>query len=98
MRHRARAVSRPEAGWMRPAPISRRGVIAVSVLAGCGNRSDYFGNLAPPSRRVFRFALGPEPTTLDPGNYAADFEVYILPSVFEGLTSHDPETVEPTAG
>src|SRR5690349_14286334 len=99
MRHRARAVSGLAAGWMRPAPISRRGVIAAPiVLAGCGKRSDYFGNAAPPPRRVFKFALGPEPTTLDPGNYAGDFEVSIPPSVFEGLTSHDPQTVEPTAG
>jgi len=83
---------------MTPASISRRGVIAAPiVLAGCRERSDYFGNAAPPPRRVLKFALGPEPTTLDPGNYAGDFEVYILPSVFEGLTSHDPQTVEPNS-
>ena len=84
---------------MTPAPISRRGVIGVPILlAGCRKRSEYFGNTAAPLRRVLKFALGPEPDGLDPANFNGGFESYILPSLFEGLTSHDPHTVEPTAG
>jgi oligopeptide transport system substrate-binding protein len=84
---------------MTPAPISRRGVIGASVLlAGCRKRSEYFGNTAPPSRSVLKFALGPDPDGLDPAMYNGGFELYILPSLFEGLTSNDPYTLEPSAG
>src|SRR5215470_12446812 len=83
---------------MTPAPISRRGVIAAPiVLAGCGRRSEYLGNTVPPSRRVLKFGC-PELDSLDPGVYLGGFEWYILPSLFEGLTSYDPNTVEPSAG
>jgi ABC-type oligopeptide transport system substrate-binding subunit len=79
-------------------PISRRGVIGAPILlAGCRKRSDYFGNTTPPQRRVLKFALGPEPDGLDPSAYATGFELYILPSLFEGLVSYDPYTVEPAA-
>ena len=45
--------------------ISRRGVIGAPILlAGCRNRSEYFGNYAAPSRRVLKFALGLEPDGL----------------------------------
>jgi ABC-type oligopeptide transport system substrate-binding subunit len=84
---------------MTAAPISRRGVIgAPLLLAGCRKRSAYFGKNTPPARPVLKFALGPEPDGLDPGNYAGGFELYILPSLFEGLISYDPYTAEPTAG
>ena len=56
------------------------------------------GNTAAPARRVLKFALGPEPDGLDPGTFNGGFELYILPSLFEGLISYDPHTVEPTAG
>jgi oligopeptide transport system substrate-binding protein len=84
---------------MTPAPITRRGVIGVPILlAGCRKRSEYFGSNAPPPRRVLKFALGPEPDGLDPVNFNGGFELYILPSLFEGLISYDPYTVEPAAG
>jgi oligopeptide transport system substrate-binding protein len=84
---------------MKPAPIARRSVIGAPILlAGCRRRSEYFGNNAPPRRRVLKFALGPEPDGLDPVNYNGGFELYILPSLFEGLISYDPYTVEPSAG
>lgn len=83
---------------MTGAPISRRGLIgAPLLLAGCGKQSGYFGNTAPPPRRILKFG-GPEPDGLDPGRYGGGFELYLLPSLFEGLVSYDPETVEPAAG
>jgi ABC-type oligopeptide transport system substrate-binding subunit len=79
--------------------ISRRGVIGAPILlAGCRKRFEYFGNYAVPGRRVLKFALGLEPDGLDPAGYNAGFEFYILPSLFEGLISYDPYTVEPAAG
>ena len=84
---------------MTPAPISRRSLIGAPILfAGCGKRPSYFGNNAPPRRRVLKFALGPEPDGLDPVAFSGGFEQYILPSLFEGLISYDPHTVEPAAG
>ncbi len=84
---------------MTPPSITRRGVIAAPILlAGCRKHTEYFGNNAPPSRQVLKFALGPEPDGLDPGTFSGGFEIYILPSLFEGLTSYDPATAEPTAG
>lgn len=81
-----------------PSPISRRGVIgAPLLLAGCRANSAYFGNTAPPARRILKFG-GPEPDVLDPAQYGSGFELYILPSLFEGLVSCDPYTVEPAAG
>jgi ABC-type oligopeptide transport system substrate-binding subunit len=80
-------------------PVSRRGVISAPILlAGCRKRSEYFGNTKPPSRRILKFALGPEPDGLDPAGYGGGFEQYVLPSLFEGLISYDPYTVEPAAG
>jgi ABC-type transport system substrate-binding protein len=79
--------------------ISRRGMIGAPILlAGCRKRSEYFGNSAAPARRVLKFALGPEPDGLDPAGFSGGFEQYILPSLFEGLISYDPHTVEPIAG
>ncbi len=84
---------------MTAASITRRSAIgAPLLLAGCGKRSEYFGSNARPPRRVLKFALGPEPDGLDPVNYNGGFEVYILPSLLEGLISYDPYTVEPAAG
>lgn len=84
---------------MTPAPITRRSVIgAPMLLAGCSKHLPYFGNNASPTRRVLKFALGPEPDSLDPVNFNGGFELYILQSLFEGLISYDPHTVEPAAG
>ena len=47
---------------------------------------------------MLKFALGSELDGLDPVNYNGGFEVYILPSLLEGLISYDPYTVEPAAG
>ena len=81
------------------APISRRGVIAAPILlVGCRKRSEYFGNTAAPPRQTLKFALGPEPDGLDPAGFNGGSEQYILPSLFEGLISYDPRTLEPAAG
>jgi MarR-like DNA-binding transcriptional regulator SgrR of sgrS sRNA len=37
-------------------------------------------------------------SALDPAGYNGGFEQYILPSLFEGLISYDPQTMEPAAG
>ena len=81
-------------------PISRRGILggAPLLLAGCGKKAEYFGNTAAPPGRTLTFALGPEPEGLDPAKYGGGFELYILPSLFEGLIAYHPQTLEPTAG
>ncbi len=67
------------------------------LFAGCSKRSRYFGNNAPAVAAGAQVrAPGPEPDGLDPVNYSGGFELYILPSLFEGLISYDPHTVEPT--
>ena len=84
---------------MTAGPISRRGVVAAPILlAGCGKRPEYFGNtrpaaLAPDSK----IRVGPERDGLDPATYNGGFELYILPSLLEGLISYDPYTLEPSA-
>ena len=82
---------------MMHAPSSRYGVLAAPIVAaGCGRRSPYFGNATPPSRPALKFGR-PEPEGLDPADYSGGFELYFLPSVFEGLVSCDPYTLEPMA-
>jgi oligopeptide transport system substrate-binding protein len=81
------------------AQISRRTLLrAPLLLAACGGKSAYFGSTAAPRRQSLTFALGPEPQSLDPAKYGGAFEVFILPSLFEGLISYHPQTVEPAAG
>ena len=82
---------------MRPL-ISRREMLATPLaLAGCATGNPYFGNTAVPHRQSLTFALGLEPETLDPAKSAGGFELYVLPSLFEGLITYHPRTLEPAA-
>jgi oligopeptide transport system substrate-binding protein len=82
------------------ARISRRNILAAPLaLAGCAAASPYFSNTAAPHRQTLTFALGPEPNTMDPAKYdGEESETFILPSLFEGLITYHPQTVEPAAG
>ena len=80
---------------------SRRSLLALTpaALAACG-RDDrkYFGNTAPPSKQRLVFENNSEPETLDPAKSNAGPEYFLLPSIFEGLVTPHPTTLEPLAG
>ncbi len=68
------------------------------VLAACGPRSEYFGNVEPPAGNVFRFTVGAEPEYLDPGRSTALYDARVSVLLFEGLTAKDPRTLRPRPG
>jgi ABC-type oligopeptide transport system substrate-binding subunit len=55
----------------------------------------YFGSVSPPRADVLRFNNGTEPETLDPGLMSAQPDGRAALLLFEGLTSRDPQTLEP---
>src|SRR5262245_2818371 len=81
--------------------ISRRSLLAGGpvVLGACGKvEAAYFGRTAPPQEQRLVYLIGAEPATLDPAKSADLFELYILHSLFEGLTTLHPTSAEPMAG
>lgn len=81
--------------------LSRRGFLGASpvLITGCTRTStEYFGNTDPPSRQCLLFENMSEPDTLDPHKSQSASEERILPSLFEGLTTPHPATLEPLAG
>lgn len=80
--------------------ISRRTMFAATplVLASCARGGDYFGRVDPPLGQRLVFQIGDEPETLDPAMSQGGSEEFILPSLFEGLLTRDPNTNELLAG
>jgi hypothetical protein len=58
---------------------------------------EYFGNTAVPPRQTLKFALGLSPMASTWPASAADSSSTSC-SLFEGLISYDPQTMEPAAG
>ena len=84
--------------WSR---IPRRKVIGLGplLLADCARDNDgYFGNTRPPSIQRLVFENHAEPETVDPAKTQGGPELTFLPSLFEGLVSPHPITLEPLAG
>lgn len=73
----------------------------VLALAGCARerggpvQQRWFGALRPPREDVLRFNNDAEPETLDPGLMSGQPDGRIAGLMFEGLTSPDPQTLEP---
>src|SRR5690242_13952721 len=68
-------------------------------MAGCGDGDPYFGNTRPPSRQELTCAVFTGTGTLDPAKTAETItDGQIIRSLFEGLTTYDPETAQPRAG
>ena len=55
----------------------------------------WFGSVSPPRANVLRFNNGNEPETLDPGVLSGQPDGRAALLVLEGLTSPDPQTLEP---
>jgi len=58
----------------------------------------YFGSISPPRENVLRFNNDTEPETLDPGRMSGQPDGRVALLLFEGLTSPDPQTLEPCPG
>ena len=75
------------------------------VLCGCtadgGSPSRgprYFGSVRPPHGNVLRFNNGAEPETIDPALVSGQPDGRLARSLFEGLATSDPRTLEPRPG
>ena len=55
----------------------------------------FFGSISPPRANVLRFNNDTEPETLDPGVLSGQPDGRAALLLFEGLTSPDPQTLEP---
>ena len=79
--------------------IGRRELLGIgsAALASCGERERYFGNSTPPHTQTLVYEIGGEPSSLDPATSLDGFEFYVMPAIFEGLVSRDPDTLEPRA-
>jgi ABC-type oligopeptide transport system substrate-binding subunit len=84
---------------MRRKAISRRALCAASILAAACKRAanPYFGRTTPPNRQRLCYVLGGEPASLDPAYFFGGFESFVIPALFEGLTSYHPVTLQPMA-
>lgn len=58
----------------------------------------FFGSLTPPKGQVFRFNNGAEPEGTDPGVISGQPDGRVARMLFEGLTTSDPQTLEPRPG
>ena len=65
-----------------------------TVLAG----RHYFGSLATPHTQTLRWNLGTEPELRDPAMMSGQPDGRFARMVFEGLTTNDPQTLEPRPG
>src|SRR5215475_12744030 len=81
-------------------PISRRKLLTAGplALAACKQAEGYFGRTEPPHSERLVYLIQSEPATLDPAKSADLFELYIVHSLFEGLTTIHPITGEAMAG
>ena len=81
--------------------MARRAFLAGSavVLAACRPADgEYFGNTTPPAKQRLVFENISEPETLDPAKTQTASEERLLPSMFEGLTTLHPVTMEAVTG
>src|SRR5216684_2981884 len=80
--------------------IPRRALLTAGplALAACANGGEYFGRAEPPHRQRLAFQISADPDTLDPAKTQNGSEEFILPSLFEGLVTLHPTTLEPLAG
>ena len=76
--------------------MSRRALLAAGSLAAasCGRREPYFGKVTPPPTQTLIYEIEAEPSSLDPATCLAGSESYIMPALFEGLLSPDPDTLQ----
>src|SRR5437867_5632324 len=58
----------------------------------------YFGDTRPPAGNVLTFTNGAEPERIDPGVISGQPDGRVARVMFEGLTTPDPRTLEPTPG
>ena len=80
--------------------ITRRTMVAAgaATLAACRKTAEpYFGRSTLPRTRRLSYVLGAEPDSVDPAYYPGGFESYVIPTLFEGLTSYHPQTLQPMA-
>ncbi|NOT33750.1 MAG: peptide ABC transporter substrate-binding protein [Candidatus Eisenbacteria bacterium] len=92
------------------APVAPVALVCTLALAGCGaprtqdaataaaGDAAYFGDVTPPARDVFTFALGAEPESFDPGLASGQPDGRVARLLFEGLTREDARTLEPRPG
>ena len=84
-------------------------VIAALLLGACAPAREappdagatavrWFGDTSPPVGNVFRFNLGAEPETYDPGLAVGQPDGRVARLLFEGLTREHPQTLEPQPG
>ncbi len=89
---------------MKPALWST--ALAALFVWGCAGGGDvrpassshYFGSVKPPAGQVLRFNNGPEPQSTDPGLMSGQPDGRVARMIFEGLTTPDPETLDPRPG
>jgi oligopeptide transport system substrate-binding protein len=82
---------------------------AALLAAGCGARGEvrldaasagarYFGDVSPPSDNTFTYNNGAEPERIDPGVISGQPDGRVARTIFEGLTTPDPKTLDPEPG
>ena len=98
------------AGWLYCGPMVRLFLcVLMFVVVGCsgsrGARLDaansgprYFGNVKPPTDDTFTYNNGAEPERIDPGVISGQPDGRVARTVFEGLTTPNPKTLEPEPG
>jgi len=67
-------------------------------VGAAASAARWFGDTSPPPDNVFRFNLGAEPETYDPGLAVGQPDGRVARLLFEGLTREDPQTLEPLPG
>ena len=91
---------------MSRAPRARRSLLlallAPLLLAATGCFEDekgetYYGRVTPPRAQEFRWSDGGLPRVFDPALAAAPPDTDAVRALFEGLTDHDPVSLEPVA-
>lgn len=76
-------------------------LVAALAQSGCSEPvrdHRFFGSLTPPKGQVFRFNNGAEPEGTDPGVISGQPDGRVARMLFEGLTTADPQTLEPRPG
>jgi oligopeptide transport system substrate-binding protein len=84
-------------------------LLVVVLLGGCSGGGSsaapashqgprYFGNVRPPDDDVFTYNNGAEPERIDPGVISGQPDGRVVRTIFEGLTTPDPKTLEPEPG
>lgn len=80
------------------------GLILLASLA-CGtysctvasSKGEFYGSTTPPTRNIFRYVNGDEPSSLDPQISEGQPEARLYMALYEGLVEYDPKSLEPIA-